>query len=196
MSEKTVRMLGKREGLILSRILRVLLSGKGGCLHTVAGNGFASLLVDGPQHFAVERLIDHFGSSRVLADLAANAYLKRFNGSDPDPRRDYDALEYAQRIAERFPISKETAEHLIGCMAKAGWHGRLEAFARKYCKRDPKPEEVALLFKNYMEGASYSTSTDEVLKRYAQRYMSAAQAEKQLCLLEERNRRFDGESAY
>ncbi|TSC62764.1 MAG: hypothetical protein G01um1014106_593 [Parcubacteria group bacterium Gr01-1014_106] len=193
---KVGKKLSKQKLAFITEILRVLLSGKGSCLHTVSGGGFVHLLVDGPQHFAVERLITHFGAGNGLADLAANAYLNRFKGSAPEPRRDLDALEYAYRIAERFPLKRETAERLVGCMAEAGWYGRLEGCARKYCARDPKPEEVALLFRSYMDGASYGSSTDEALAKYAQDYMPAAQAERQLQLLAKRNERFHEESAY
>lgn len=193
---KTGKKLSKQKLAFITEILRVLLSGKGSCLHTVSGGGFVHLLVDGPQHFAVERLITHFGAGNGLADLAANAYLNRFKGSAPEPRRDLDALEYALWIVEQSVVSGETAERLIGCMAEAGWHGRLESCARTFCKRDPKPDEVVLLFKSYMEGASYSTSTDEALAKYAQDYMPAERAERQLRLLEARNKRFHEESAY
>src|SRR3989344_2917936 len=83
----------------LKRVLTVLLGAKGSCLHAHTGNGFVSLCTDGPQHFAIEQLIEHFGSHEELADLATNAYLDRFEQRPRGLLRNTDALEYACRIA-------------------------------------------------------------------------------------------------
>lgn len=113
----------------LKLVLTVLLSAKGSCLHS-CHDGFINALVDGPQHFAIEQLIEHFEPHEELADLAASAYLDRFDKRPSGLFAHTDALEYACRIANRFPVSGEVAERLVGCVAKAGWQGRLEYLAR------------------------------------------------------------------
>src|SRR3989344_1670525 len=172
----------------LKQVLTVLLSAKGSCLHAHTGNGFVSLCTNGPQHFAIEQLIEHFGSREELADLAASAYLDRFDARPSGLLAHTDALEYACRIANRFPISSNVAERLVECVAKAGWHGRLEGLAKTLCKRVPRAEEVILLFDNYAGGASYGTSTEERLAAYAQKYMSAEAARAPIARVEMRNR--------
>lgn len=186
---------GQREHALFEKIFSALLSGEGSCLHTVQGNGFVSSLVDGPQHFALERLLRTFDLPRKFADRAVNAYLERFKRAS-HRICDTDALAYAQRIADQFPLSPKVAERLVGRMAEAGWYGRLEGCARRYCNRAPTPQEVAFLFKNYMGGASQRDSTDEALTAYAQKYMPRDQAREQLRQLAERNRRFHEETVY
>jgi hypothetical protein len=185
------RKIGKRELELLKQIIVIMLSGKGSCVHSVS-DGFVYSLIDGPQHFAVERLIREFGSHQGLAALAVNEYLDRFQqgGALPLIMSDFDALDYAYRIAEQFSIPNELGERLLHCIAEAGWYGRLENCARKYCNRTPTPEEVELLFKNYMSSASQSDSTDKKLAEYANKYMLAPQAQEQMRLLAERNDEF------
>ncbi|MCR4333879.1 MAG: hypothetical protein NUV60_02600 [Patescibacteria group bacterium] len=192
MAKVVKKRYAAKELELYRQVFAVLLSGEGSCLHTVE-NGFTYSLVNGPQHFAVGRLLAELKLPQEFADMAANEYLNRFQNTGHPMSRDTDAIEYVQRLAEQFPISRETAERLVGCMAEAGWYGRLEGCAHKYCGRAPTAEEVALLFKNYMEGASHGTSTDEALASYAKKYMSVRQAEEQLRLLEERNERFHSE---
>lgn len=187
---KRTAQLSAQESELFKRMLSVLLSGKGSCLHTVSENGFTSSLINGPQHFAIERLLAEFAPSEEFADIVANAYLDRFIRRSHPLTCDTDALEYAQRIADTFPISKATAERLVRCIAAAGWYGRLENCARRYCNRAPTPTEIALLFENYMTSASHGTSTDEALAMYAMKYLSTQQAHRQLRLLAERNKRF------
>jgi len=176
----------------LEQIITILMSGNGSCAHSVH-DGFTFVLTDGPQHFAVERLIREFGSRQELADLAVSAYLDRFEKKCHPLVCDRGALEYACRIAEQFPISNESAERLVHDIAQAGWYGRLEGFARKYCQRNPTPEEVALLFESYTHSGCYGTSTDETLMAYADKYMSPKQSAEYAKLLVERNKRLNGD---
>lgn len=174
---ETNEKIGEQEFTFLKRVLVVLFS----------GGSFARPSEGAPQYFSVERLIAEFGSSQELADLAAQNYLDRFDKSHRAFFRDTDALGHAHRIAEQFPISKETAERLVGCMAKAGWHGRLEKCARKYCNRAPSSAEVVALYGDYLNGASYSDSHEKVLAAYAEKYMTPKDAEAQKALVAERN---------
>ncbi|MDP2593988.1 MAG: hypothetical protein Q8P36_01460 [bacterium] len=177
----------------LKQVLTVLLSAKGSCLHAHTGNGFVSLCTDGPQHFAIEQLIEHFGSHEGLADLAASAYLDRFEQRPRGLLAHTDALEYAYRIATRFPLSREVRERLVRSVALAGWHGRLEGLAKTLCKRVPRAEEVILLFDNYAGGAVDSTSTEERLLAYAAKYLSSDAAHIQRARIDKhrRNAQFD-----
>lgn len=181
--------LSESERIFLKRILSVLLSAKGSCLHSCADGTFVHLLMDGPQHFAIEQLITHFGLSEDCCDLVAAAYLDRFENGPRGTFAERDALEYAYRTAVRFRVSEKTAERLVGCIAKAGWYGRLEAAARTLCKRDPLPEEVGALFESYVAGASYGTSTEKRLAEYARRYMPPEAACAQIARIEARSQR-------
>ncbi|MDO8408049.1 MAG: hypothetical protein Q7S95_02325 [bacterium] len=176
----------------LKRVLTVLLSANGSCLHS-CHDGFINALVDGPQHFAVEQLIERFESREELANLAVNSYLDRFDKRPQGLLAERDALEYACRIANRFPVSRDVAERLVGCVARAGWYGRLEDLARRLCGRVPRAEEVILLFDSYAGGAVDSTSTEERLLAYAAKYLSHDAARIQRARIDEhhRNHQFD-----
>jgi len=179
-------MLTESELMFLKRVLVSLLSAKGSCLHS-CHDSFAHLLVDGPQHFAIEHLIKEFGAREELADLVISAYLDRFERSPRGLFSDTGALEYALRTASRFPISPVVAERLIGCIARAGWYGRLETCVRDFCKRDPAAEEIVALFDSYVSGATYSTTAEERLATYAQNYLPPAMARAQLDRVRKRN---------
>jgi hypothetical protein len=181
--------LTKREEAFLVRVLKILLSGERSCTHASTPNGFLHLLEDGPQHPAVERLLGEF-RRRELNDLALHSYLDRFERDTGMLIRDTGALEYASRVATRFPLSSEAAERFVLCVAKAGWYGRLEGFARELCKRSPTPQEVILLFDEYTSSATYSTETDQALTRYAQSYLPESDADTQIARLEARNKEY------
>ena len=185
------RRLTSSDKALLREVFAVLLSVKGSCIHT-RNNGFVYALEDGPQPVAIEQLIKHFGPNTELADLAAGAYLDRFESDKSSPLfRDSGSLDYAQHIAERFHLSAATNERLITNMARMGWYGRLDACAKRYLGRGLKPEEVILLVDSYVnDTGTKSTAGRKDLPDLLRKYVPRDEVERQLARIAQHDKEF------